>query len=25
VLESLRVWETKFQSNSFSSLKFEFD
>jgi hypothetical protein len=25
VSESLHVWETKFQSNSFSSLKFEFD
>jgi hypothetical protein len=25
VLESLRMWETKFQSNSFFSLKFEFD
>jgi hypothetical protein len=25
VSESLRVWETKFQSNSFSFLKFEFD
>jgi hypothetical protein len=25
VPESLRLWETKFQSNSFSFLKFEFD
>jgi hypothetical protein len=25
VSASLRVWETKFQSNSFSFLKFEFD